>query len=121
MGRGVIDPRSLTPEALMAEIDAAIAASEYQRATAYLKMAAPKSNSKSKQSAQLHDVKAADEAYKSACSAIASGQLEPALASLRIALAKCPPDKTSALAKIHSLMSITSLQLHDRNKEVIDA
>ncbi|GAY39488.1 hypothetical protein CUMW_044700 [Citrus unshiu] len=77
-----------TPEVLMAEINTAIANLEY------------------------FDVKMADEAYKAGCAALAAGKLDEALHSLNLSLSKCPPDKTSAVAKLQSLISLTSQQLH---------
>lgn len=101
------------PETLMADVDAAIAALEYARATALLD--SPSSLSKntggSPNKKPHYDARMADEAYKAGCAALAAGQLDEALHSLNVALSKCPPDKTSALAKLQSLISLTSQQL----------
>ncbi|KAF7817512.1 Intraflagellar transport protein [Senna tora] len=88
-----------TPEALMAEIDSAISNLEYARATALL------------ESSSSYDARMADEAYKTGCAALAAGKLDEALYSLNISLSKCPPDKISAVAKLQSLISLTSQQL----------
>ncbi|KAJ0087406.1 hypothetical protein Patl1_08992 [Pistacia atlantica] len=102
-----------TPEALMAEINTAITNLEYARATAYL--ASPSSLSKNFNSDEsvtsLYDAKIADEAYKAGCAALAAGKLDEALLSLNLSLSKCPPDKTTAVAKLQSLISLTSQQL----------
>ncbi|MCL7040586.1 hypothetical protein MKW94_024060 [Papaver nudicaule] len=106
-----------TPEALMAEIDAAIAASEYSHASALLQSTSSSSssskinsdsNTETKQ--DQFDARMADEAYKAGCAALASGKLDEALQSLQIALSKCPPHKTSAISKLQSLITLTSQQ-----------
>lgn len=103
------------PGTLMSEIDTAISNLEYARATAYLD---PPSSpvSKNKNSASTprpqYDARMADEAYKAGCAALAVGKLDEALQSLNISLSKCPPEKTSAVAKLQSLISLTSQQLH---------
>ncbi|OWM80741.1 hypothetical protein CDL15_Pgr006771 [Punica granatum] len=102
-----------TPEALMAEINAATADLEYARATALLQSppaSAPRSRGYDAEAAK-YDVRVADEAYRAGCAALAAGKLDEALQSLHIALSKCPPDKTSAIAKLQSLISLTSDQL----------
>ncbi|KAJ1396934.1 hypothetical protein SESBI_32193 [Sesbania bispinosa] len=88
-----------TPEALMAEIDSAISNLEYARATAML------------DADSGYDARMADEAYKSGCAALAAGKLDEALRCLNLSLSKCPPDKTSAVAKLKSLISLTSQHL----------
>lgn len=103
-----------TPEALMAEIDTAISNLEYARATAFLEP--PSSSvSKNKSSASSprpqYDARMAEEAFREGCVALAAGEHDVALHSLNISLSKCPPDKTSAVAKIQSLISLTSQQL----------
>lgn len=80
----------LTPEDLMAEINTAIANLEYARSVT------PSSSS------LCHDAPMADEAYK------AAGKLDQAFHSLNLSLSKCSPEKASALAKLHSLLSLTS-------------
>ncbi|KAJ0026048.1 hypothetical protein Pint_08808 [Pistacia integerrima] len=104
-----------TPEALMAEINTAITNLEYARATAYL--ASPSSLSKNFNSEESvtsqYDAKIADEAYKAGCAALAAGKLDEALLSLNLSLSKCPPDKTTAVAKLQSLISLTSQQLQN--------
>ncbi|XP_038977073.1 uncharacterized protein LOC103718672 isoform X1 [Phoenix dactylifera] len=117
-----------TPEALMAEIDAAIAASEYVHATALLSSSSEEEPEKEKgldTAAPVHDARLADEAYKAACAALAAGRPDAAIQSLRLALARCPPDKSSALDKLRSLLSIASSQLqkqqqHLQRKELQD-
>ncbi|KAI3992010.1 hypothetical protein MKX01_014901 [Papaver californicum] len=104
-----------TPEALMAEIDAAIAASEYSHASALLQStsssSSSKKNSDSNETKQdQFDARMADEAYKAGCAALASGKLGEALQSLQIALSKCPPHKISAISKLQSLITLTSQQ-----------
>ncbi|KAI5656219.1 hypothetical protein M9H77_25012 [Catharanthus roseus] len=101
------------PEALMAEINSAISALEYGRATAFLQNASFTSKNKSSdgKSTLLYDPKKADEAYKEGMAAMAAGKHDEAIHSLNFALSKCPPDKTSAVAKLQSLISITSQQL----------
>lgn len=88
-----------TPEALMAEIDSAISNLEYARATATL------------DADSGHDARTADEAYRAGCAALAAGKLDNALRSFNISLSKCPPDKTTAIAKLQSLISLTSQHL----------
>nr|DAD22331.1 TPA_asm: hypothetical protein HUJ06_023794 [Nelumbo nucifera] len=105
-----------TPEALMAEIDAAITASEYAHATVLLHASLSSSSSSSKKSSgpdtlPQYDARLADEAYKAGCAALAAGKLNEALHSLHISLSKCPPDKTAARAKLQSLISFASQQL----------
>lgn len=85
-----------TPEALMTEIDSAISNLEYARATAML------------ETDQGHDARTADESYRAGCAALASGKLDEALRCFNISLSKCPPDKTAAVAKLQSLISLTS-------------
>ncbi|KAK7291123.1 hypothetical protein RIF29_06029 [Crotalaria pallida] len=97
-----------TPEALMAEIDSAISNLEYSRATAFLNSA---SSAVTASDSDGYDARMADEAYKAGCAALAAGKLDEALRSLNLSLSKCPPDKISAVAKLNSLISITSKQL----------
>ncbi|XP_039145386.1 uncharacterized protein LOC120282616 [Dioscorea cayenensis subsp. rotundata] len=94
------------PETLMAEIDAAVAASEYARATALL---SPLCDADGDDPVE-HDLKVADEAYKAARAALAAGRPDTALISLQVALAACPPEKTSAISKLRALVSIASSQ-----------
>ncbi|CAK9185862.1 unnamed protein product [Ilex paraguariensis] len=105
-----------TPDALMAEINSAISGFEYTRATALLQ--SPSSSlSKNKtadaNSTSQYDVQMADEAYKAGLASLAGGKLDEAIHSLNIALSKCPPEKTSAVAKLQSLISLTSQQLQN--------
>lgn len=106
-----------TPEALMAEIDSAISNLELARATALLQSpsasSSPSGKTKSSDgnSTAQYDVRMADEAFKAGCSALAAGKLDEALHALNVSLSKCPPDKTSAVAKLRSLISLTSQQL----------
>uniref|UniRef100_A0A7N0SXM1 Uncharacterized protein n=1 Tax=Kalanchoe fedtschenkoi TaxID=63787 RepID=A0A7N0SXM1_KALFE len=111
-----------TPEALMAEIDAAIAAHEYAYSTALLESASRPSTSEDNKSGCLnkappqYNARMADEAYKAGCAALAAGKLDEALQCLNLALFKCPPEKTSAVAKLQSLISLTSQQLRKCSK-----
>ncbi|CAM8936619.1 hypothetical protein QQ045_014780 [Rhodiola kirilowii] len=111
-----------TPEALMAEINAAISAHEYAYSTALLESASSSSNSEEKKTYALnktpthYSAKMADEAYKAGCVALAAGKLDEALHCLNVALSKCPPEKTSAVAKLQSLISLTSRQLRKSPK-----
>lgn len=108
------------PEALMAEINTAICNLEYARATLLLETPSPSSSSSSSCSNSKNessplpqfDARKADQAYKAGCAALAAGKLDEALLSLNVSLSKCPPDQTSAVAKLHSLISLTSQQLH---------
>lgn len=102
------------PEPLMAEINAAIAALEYARATALLdspSSSLPKKMGSAANRKPHYDARMADEAYKAGCAALAAGKLDEALHSLNVALSKCPPDRTSAVAKLQSLISLTSQHL----------
>ncbi|CAI9113607.1 OLC1v1014240C1 [Oldenlandia corymbosa var. corymbosa] len=106
--------RSASPEALMAEINSAISSLEYAHSTAYLQSVCsdPKDDVGGKSTTTSnYDARMADEAYKLGLAAMASGKLNEAIQSLNVALTKCPPDKTSAIAKIRSLISLTSQQL----------
>jgi predicted TPR repeat methyltransferase len=88
-----------TPEALMSEIDSAISNLEYSRATAFL------------EAKGIHDARTADESYRAGCAALAAGKLEEARRCFNVSLSKCPPDKTAAVAKLQSLISLTSQHL----------
>ncbi|CAA2981509.1 Intraflagellar transport [Olea europaea subsp. europaea] len=106
---------STSPEVLMAEINSAITSLEYTRSTAFLQSrsasVSKNINSNGKLTSQ-YDARMADEAYKEGLASMAAGKLDEAVNSLNVALSKCPPDKTSAVAKIQSLISLTSQQLH---------
>ncbi|KAL9172421.1 hypothetical protein ABFS82_03G045500 [Erythranthe guttata] len=93
-----VDP----PEVLMAEINSAIASLEYARAPVF-------SNKSSAYSE--FDARMADEAYKAGMASMAAGNVDEAVISLNVALSKCPPHKTFAVAKLQSLISVTSQQL----------
>ncbi|KAJ6878819.1 hypothetical protein NC652_032377 [Populus alba x Populus x berolinensis] len=100
---------SSTPETLMAEIDTAIGKLEYSRATAFLDSLSPTPTNTSKTSMSSdsganpqYDVKMADGAYRAGCASLAAGKLDEALQYLNVSLSKCPPDKTSAVAKLHN-------------------
>ncbi|CAK7347573.1 unnamed protein product [Dovyalis caffra] len=114
---GVRNVSSSNPETLMAEIDAAITKLEYSRATALLDSPSPTTQivktSMSSDSGEnpQYDAKIADGAYRAGCAALAAGKLDEALQYLNVSLSKCPPDKTSAVAKLQSLISLTSQQL----------
>ena len=102
-----------TPEALITEINSAISANEYARATALLQSPSCvlKNKSSDVNSTSQYDARMADEAYKAGLASLATGKLDDALHSLNISLSKCPPDKTTAVAKLQSLISLTSQQL----------
>lgn len=103
-----------TPEALMAEIDSAISNLEYARATCLLEASEGCTENPRRGGGFLvgqYDAREADEAYKAGCAALAAGKLDEALQSLNVSLQKCPPEKTSAVAKLQSLISLTSHQL----------
>ncbi|KAF6176160.1 hypothetical protein GIB67_023451 [Kingdonia uniflora] len=111
-----------TPEALMAEINSAITTLEYSNATSLLQYPPSTSPSPSSSSSKTksspkpdYDARLADEAYKAGCAAIAANKLDSALQSLQISLSKCPPERTSAVAKLQSLITITSQQLQSPN------
>lgn len=106
----------------MAEINTTIANLEYARATAYLDSPPPLTSNNTTSASSggtvnpQYDAKLADEAYKAGCAALAAGKLDEALQSLYISLSKCPPDKTSAVVKLQSLISLTSQQLQKSPK-----
>ncbi|KAG8377636.1 hypothetical protein BUALT_Bualt08G0053600 [Buddleja alternifolia] len=105
---------SVAPEALMAEINSAITALEYARAATFLQSPPPaisKSKNSNKKMNCEYDAGMADEAYKAGLAAMAAGKMDKAVVSLNTALSKCPPDKTSAVAKLRSLISLTSQQI----------
>ncbi|KAJ8619015.1 hypothetical protein MRB53_015201 [Persea americana] len=95
-----------TPEALMAEIDSAISISEYNHSTSLLHNAF----TDQQQQQQRYDARLADQAYKSGCAALAAVNLDEALRLLQTSLSLCPPDKTSAVTKLRSLISFVSQQ-----------
>ncbi|CAN6682120.1 unnamed protein product [Malus baccata var. baccata] len=103
------------PEALMAEINTAICNLEYARATALVD--SPSSSSSTAKTEipdqPEYNARIADQAYKAGCAALAAGKLDEALLSLNTSLSMCPPDQTSAVTKLHSLISLTSRQLHN--------
>ncbi|CAL1371701.1 unnamed protein product [Linum trigynum] len=111
-----------SPEDLMAEIDAAITKLESERSTALLDSLSPvnangSGNCKGSDQPPIatdsqYDARIADEAYRAGCAAFAVGKLDEALQSLTVSLSKCPPEKTSAIAKLESLISLTSQELH---------
>ncbi|KAE8683619.1 hypothetical protein F3Y22_tig00111198pilonHSYRG00021 [Hibiscus syriacus] len=102
----------LTPEALMAEINTAITNLEYERATALLDSPSSSSSRNKGQDSPKYDARLADEAYKAGCAALAAGKLDEAFHCLNVSLSKCPPERASAVAKLQSLLSLTSQQLH---------
>lgn len=65
-----------------------------------------------------YDARAADDAYRAACCALSEGNAELAVSLLHVASAKCPPDKQSALGKVHRLMG-AALQLVEKNSAVL--
>lgn len=103
-----------TVEALMGEINTAIVNVEYARSSAYLESASSvgsKNKGSDNKAMSQYDAKLADEAYRAGRAALAAGKLDEALYSLNVALSKCPPDKASAVAKLQSLISLTSQHL----------
>ncbi|XP_052142908.1 uncharacterized protein LOC127762437 [Oryza glaberrima] len=122
-----------TPEALMSQIDAAIAATEYARSCAQLdpatassepQQAAPPPGGEARvegeasaAAAACYDAKVADEAYRAACAALGAGRADAAVRSLRVALASCPPEKAAAVAKVRSMLAIASAQLHKQQHQ----
>ena len=101
----------LTPEALMAEINTAITNLEYARAEALLDYPSSSLSKNKGHDSPKYDARMADEAYKAGCAALAAGKLDEAFQSLNVSLSKCPPEKASAVAKLQSLISLTSQQL----------
>ncbi|KAF0933121.1 hypothetical protein E2562_013854 [Oryza meyeriana var. granulata] len=119
-----------TPESLMSQIDAAIAATEYARSCAQLDPAAASSEPQptaappggearggGEASAACYDARVADEAYRAACAALGAGRADAAVRSLRVALASCPPEKAAAVAKVRSMLAIASAQLHKQQHQ----
>ncbi|XWS14677.1 hypothetical protein CRYUN_Cryun35bG0029700 [Craigia yunnanensis] len=102
----------LTPEALMAEINTAITNLEYAHVTALLDSPSSSLSRNKGHDSPKYDTQMAYEAYKDGCAALAAGKLDEAFHSLNVSLSKCPPEKTSAVAKLQSLISLTSHQLH---------
>lgn len=102
----------------MSEVNSAISALEYDRAKAFLETSSSSFVSKKKSSSNgksmsRYDPRKADDAYKEGIAAMAAGKLDKAVNSLNFALSKCPPDKTSAVAKLQSLISVTSQQISE--------
>ncbi|KAJ6810829.1 uncharacterized protein M6B38_283200 [Iris pallida] len=121
------------PETLMADVDAAIAAHEYSLSTSLLPNFSSSSSSSSSPSTtpdnhnkttitssgredSSYDVRLADEAYKSACAALAAGRSGVAVRSLLLAISSCPPDRGSALSKLRSLLSIATSKEQQQQK-----
>lgn len=108
-----VKARSLAPEPLMAEINSAIAALEYARAAVFSQLPEPSQNStrnSNRRPASNFNAQIADEAYKAGVASMSANRPDEALISLNIALSKCPPEKTSAVAKIQSRISLASEQ-----------
>ncbi|XVF64014.1 hypothetical protein PTKIN_Ptkin09bG0133300 [Pterospermum kingtungense] len=101
----------LTPEALMAQINAAITNLEYGRATALLDSPSSSFSRNKSYDSPKYNARMADEAYKAGCAALAAGELDEAFHYLNVSLSKCPPEKASAVAKLQSLISLTSQQM----------
>uniref|UniRef100_A0A7C8YLT0 Uncharacterized protein n=1 Tax=Opuntia streptacantha TaxID=393608 RepID=A0A7C8YLT0_OPUST len=104
-----------SPDALMAEINAAIAALEYARASAIHNPPPSPSKDKSldQKGGSFYDAQIAEEAYKLGCEALSEGKVDEGLQSLSISLSKCPPDQTDAVAKIQALMSLLGQQIRN--------
>lgn len=112
------------PDVLMLEINTAIAALEFARASSVLNNSRSStssstvnsSNSSQRSSnANVFDARISEEAYKSGCMAMAEGKLEEAFHSFKVSLSKCPPDKIEAVSKIKSLISFTYQQLRQKS------
>ncbi|GKD41679.1 hypothetical protein Tco_1261886 [Tanacetum coccineum] len=106
------------PNALMAEINSAISSLQYSKTTKFLNPLPPLPKNKkivdeanSNSFSSLYDARMAHDAYKRGLAYMAAGNLEEAYRLLNVALSKCPPDKTSAVAKIQSLISLTAQRL----------
>ncbi|KAK7285072.1 hypothetical protein RJT34_19830 [Clitoria ternatea] len=95
-----------TPEALMAEIESAISNLEYSRAAGLL------------DADEGYDAGMAGEAYKAGCAALAAGKLDEALRSLNLSLSKCPPEKTSAIAKLHFRLFLFSQNIFVQTESI---
>ncbi|XP_057531924.1 uncharacterized protein LOC130810027 isoform X1 [Amaranthus tricolor] len=102
-----------TPDALMAEINAAIAALEYAQASTQL---APRAKSSNSVPCSVYDAEIAEEAYKLGCIALSEGKLDEGLQSLNISISKCPPQQIDVIAKIQSLISFTAQQFKMSSK-----
>ncbi|KAL5982429.1 hypothetical protein ACLOJK_016500 [Asimina triloba] len=98
------------PESLMTEIDSAISASEYSHSSSLLNRNPPiaPQQLQNPQQQQKYDARLADQAYKAGCAALTAGKLDEAVRSLQLSLSLCPPEKTSAIAKLQSLISLAS-------------
>lgn len=116
-----------TPENLMADINSAISALESSRSITFLEpknknpqtqapVTKPMPQNNKNNNINTYDAKLADESYKAGLACLASGKLDEAVESLNTSLLNCPPDKTSALAKLRSLISVTSQQLDSAPK-----
>ncbi|WOH02876.1 hypothetical protein DCAR_0522266 [Daucus carota subsp. sativus] len=121
-----VTSRPTTPDNLMADINSAISALESSRSITLLDpknknpqapVTKPKTqnnnsiNSNNNNTNDSYDAKLADESYKAGMACLASGKLDEAVESLNTSLLNCPPDRTSAVAKLRSLIDITSQQL----------
>lgn len=110
-----------TVEALTGEINTAIVNLEYARVSAFLESASSvgsKYKGSDENAMSQYDARMADEAYRAGCAALAAGKRDEALYALNIAPYKCPPDKASAVARLHSLISLTSQQLQKSGEPV---
>ncbi|KAE8695816.1 hypothetical protein F3Y22_tig00110683pilonHSYRG00052 [Hibiscus syriacus] len=96
----------------MAEIYTAITNLEYERATALLDSPSSSLLRNNGRDSPKYDARLADEAYKTGCAALAAGKLDEDFHSLNVSLSKCPPERASVVAKLQSLLSLTSQQLH---------
>ena len=67
-----------------------------------------------------YDARGADEAYRSACSALSEGDAELALSLLQVASLKCPPDRHIALGKVQRLI-VTAMQLLEKKSTDLTA
>ncbi|KAK3039420.1 hypothetical protein RJ639_027669 [Escallonia herrerae] len=60
-----------------------------------------------------YDARMADEAYKVGMAALAAGKLDEGIHALNVAISKCPPNKSSAVARLQSIISFMSQQLQE--------
>lgn len=88
-----------SPNALMAEIDAAISRVECSHAAAELDAAVGPGSG---------DAGRADQYHRLGCKALSAGSYGEALRCFKSAQAWCPPEKRAAVAKLESLIALAS-------------
>ncbi|KAK6927635.1 hypothetical protein RJ641_006226 [Dillenia turbinata] len=111
--RNVYDGMKTFPtnsDVLMAEINASIATLLYAQTTTYLNSSftLDSDGSSDADPGPKYDAQLADETYRAGCASFTAGKLDEALQSLNLLLSKCPPDKTSAVAKLQELRAAAS-------------